>query len=242
MDDTIVNTYITNTFLCLEPEVGKKLLPRYPEFLSDEEKARFELHLEECEYCQERLKLWRATGLAARAESFLEHARALLEERHYKEAIAEYNRALELDPHLLTTEAGQAFFQIGTWLPLTAARSKDEDIWAYLAPSYAPEIQELAAAKPLPPFPIVVEYADGKVKGTITALGRLVFFELLETSEEFETGVTLVGRILQPVIMLKAWEITRGEKQKLGTIASLFGSAEFPDVVNALRTFRVFPG
>ena len=60
--------------------------------------------------------------------------------------------------------------------------------------------------------------------------------------KEFEGGVMLVGKILQPVVMLKAWKITPGEKHKLGTIASLFGSAEFPDVVKTLRTFRVFPG
>jgi hypothetical protein len=75
------------------------------------------------------------------------------------------------------------------------------------------------------------------VKGKVTSAGRLVFFELTETRAEFETGVTLVGKILQPIVMLKTWEITRGKKQRLGTIADLFGSAEFPDLVKTLRTF-----
>jgi hypothetical protein len=64
----------------------------------------------------------------------------------------------------------------------------------------------------------------------------------MEASEEFEAGVMLVGKILQPVVMLKAWEIMQGKKQRLGTIADLFGSSEFPDVIKTLRTFKVFPG
>jgi len=240
--ETKIDLDILDHFLCLEPEVGEELLPLYPEFLSAEEKEQFELHLEGCESCQEHWKLWRATGLALRIEALLKRANTLLEEQHYEKAIAAYNNAMELEPNVLDSTAGQAFFHIGTWLPLTAARSKEEDIMPYLVPGYAPETYEIAAAKSLSPFPLIVEYADGKVKGEITSAGRLIFFELTEASEEFEVGVMLVGKILKPVVMLKAWEIVRGKKQRLGTVADLFGSAEFPNVVKTLRTFRVFPG
>lgn len=239
---TNVNWNIIDHYLCLEPEVGEELLPLYPEFLGAEEKAQFERHVEACEYCQECWKLWQAKGLALRIEALLKRAQALLAEGQYDRALERYNKAVEIEPSVLETPEGQEFFRAGAWLPLTAARSKEEDIMRYLAPSYAPETYEIAAAKSLSPFPVSVEYADGKVKGEITAAGRVVFFELLEASEEFETGIMLVGKILQPVVMLKAWEITRGEKHKLGTITSLFGSTEFPDVVRTLRTFRVFPG
>lgn len=240
--DTNVNWHIIDHYLCLEPEFGEELLPLYPEFLGAEEKAQFELHVEACEYCQECWKLWQAKGLALRIEALLKRAQALLAEGHYDRALERYNKAVDIEPRVLETPEGQEFFRAEVWLPLTTARSKEVDILPYLTPSYAPETYEIAAAKSLSPFPLTVEYADGKIKGEITAAGRVVFFELMEASEEFEAGVMLVGKILQPMVMLKAWEIVRGKKQRLGTIADLFGSSEFPDVINTLRTFKVFPG
>jgi hypothetical protein len=99
----------------------------------------------------------------------------------------------------------------------------------------------MAAAKIPEPLPLAVEFADGKVKGEFSSAGQLVFFELTETREEFEASVMLVGRILQPVVLLKAWEITQGPKHRLGTIEALFGAGEASDVLNAISLFKVFP-
>jgi tetratricopeptide (TPR) repeat protein len=239
--NTKIDLNILEEFVCLEPKIGERLLLLYPDFLSAEEKTRVELHLKGCELCQERLKLWRVTGLKLRIPAFIKQARELLQERHYDEAIRLYNIALELDPKMMATSEGQAFFDSEAWFALTTARTEDQDLTPYVAPSYAPERYQMAAAKIPEPLPLAVEFADGKVKGEFSSAGQLVFFELLETWEEFEAGVMLVGHILQPVVMLRAWEIPRGQKQRLGTIEALFGAGESSDVLNAISMFKVFP-
>lgn len=228
-------------FLCVEPEVGEKLLPFYPEFLSTEEKEQFELHLQGCEYCQKWWKLWETIGLPVRIDALLKQAKVLLEEHQYDEAVETCNDAIELDPEVLDSEVGQDFFCSGAWLQLTAANIKGKDIMPYIFPSYAPGTYELAAATQDIPFPIMVNYADGKVKGKISAGGTSIFFELLEAREDFANGIHLFGRILQPSVALKVWQIRPGKKHRLGTIASLFGSKDLQDISDTLRTFRVFP-
>ncbi len=239
---TKIDLHILEQYECLEPEAGEELLPLYPEFLTEEETVWFEEHLGGCELCREAVKLWQVTGLPMRVSALAKRAKTCLEDRHYEDAIRIYNHALQLEPNIATTESGQDFFQSGAWLSLTAAGIDEQDLMPYVAPSYAPEAYQLAAAAPSDPFPLEVEFADGRVKGTLTSAGRSVFFELLESREEFETGVTLVGKILQPVLLLKAWEIVGEKKCKLGTILELFGSAEFSEIVKTLGSFKVLPG
>lgn len=239
---TRINLDHIEEFVCLEPEVGEQLLPLYPDFLSEEEKKQFELHRDGCENCQERWKLWQVTGLALRIEAILKQAKTLLENHQYEEAIRKYNQAIALDPNVLNTPEGQEFFHVEAWLPLTAARSKEEDLMPYVAPSYAPENYQLAAAESIIPFPLSVEYAEGKVRGRFTTAGNQVFFELLETSQEFKNGVKLVGKITQgPEISFKIWKITPGKRYRLETVTHLFGAAEFAEIIQALRSFEVFP-
>lgn len=238
--ETTVNLDRIKHFVCLEPEVGEHLLPLYPDFLSEQEKKQFELHREGCEYCQERWKLWQVTGLSLRIRAILKHAAALLKEHRHEDALREYNRAIALDPYVLDTPEGETFFQEEVGLPLTAAKIKEKNIMPYVAPSYAPETYELAAAESFDLFPVSVEYAEGKVRGKFTVAGRLVFFELLEAEEEFKQGVTLIGKVVQESsVSLKLWHITPGKKHRLETLANLFGAARFPDVIQALRTFKV---
>lgn len=238
---TTIDTVILDQYCCLEPEVGEHLLFLYPEFLSSHEKQMFERHLQGCESCRERRKLWLATGLGARMTAMLQQITDLVTSRHYFEAIDLYNVTLEIQPTLLDSAEGEACFKAGAWLSPTAARSQDLDITPYLAPGYAPERYEMAAAKTGRAFPLAIEYADGKVKGKISTAGRLVFFEVVEVSEEFAAGVTLVGKVLKPVTMLKTWEIIIGKKQRLGVLSDLFESVELTDIINTLKRFRVFP-
>lgn len=239
---TKINLHIIENFQCLEPEIGKTLLPFYPEFLETDQRTRFELHLEICEHCQERWKLWQATGFSLRIETLLEWAQALLEERQYEEAITAYNRVIALAPDVIETTAGQKIFRSEAWLTLTAAWNKEQDLLSYLTPNDSPGAYEMAAAtSAFSSFPLMVEYDRGRIKGKITAIGRLIFFELLETGKGLESGIRLVGKILQPAVALCIWEISSREKKRLGTIESLFGSTDFPDVIRTLKTFRVFP-
>ena len=237
----VLNLHILENYPCLEPEAGEELLPLYPEFLSDEDNAAFEAHREICQSCQEHWKLWQASGLAIRAETFLTYAEKLLEKHRHEEAVAAYNKALLLDPGVAHTQEGDRFLLSGAWLPLTAARSKQQDIFSYIAPNYTPGAVEMNAAKALSPFPIVLEYAGGKVKGKIFAIGRLIFFELLEANEEFEAGIQLVGGSCRPSVEFIVWSVIPGKKCRLGTAETLFGTAGFADVVKSLRSFRVLP-
>jgi hypothetical protein len=243
---------ILEGFVCLEPDVGEALLPLYPDMLSADEKARFELHLEGCDLCREQMKLWRVTGQALRLEALVKRATDVLANHRYAEAIDLYNRVLRIEPNFADIAAGGEFFQAEVWHPLTAARHKERDLTPYLAPSYAPERYQLAAAATTDIFPLTVEFADGKVKGKITTAGQSVFFELIETQAEFDAGLTLVGRILQPVRLLKAWDIRAGapvdaaggaerKKHRLGTLSDLFQSVEFSEVLETLRSFNVLP-
>lgn len=236
---TTINTFILDHYCCLEPEVGEHLLFLYPEFLSVSEKQVFERHLRGCESCQERCKLWKAVALETRTKAMLARVQALIADRQYAEAIELYNNALELQPDLIDAPEREACFELA--LPPTAARTGEMEITPYLAQEYAPERYEMAAAKTGKAFPLTVEYADGKVKGKIVTAGRLVFFELLEVSEEFAAGIMLVGKVLNPVTMLKTWEILSGKKQRLGAVEDLFESVEMPDVINTVKRFRVFP-
>lgn len=238
---TQIDKIILEHYCCLEPEVGEDKLFLYPEFLSTHEKQRFEQHLQGCESCQERRKLWLSIGLRARIQSLLERAKALVIAGQYLEAIDLYNKILELQPNLLDMPEGVLCFEAGAWLSLTAARSKDTELTPYIAPDHAPEYYEMAAATTTKAFPLAVEYASGKVKGKISTAGRLVFFELVDASEEFAAGIMLVGKVLNPVTMLKSWEIVGDKKQRLGSVSDLFKSIDLPDIINTLKTFRVFP-
>ena len=238
---TTIDTIILEHYCCLEPDVGENVLFLYPEFLSAHEKQMFERHLQGCESCRERRKLWLAIGLGARIKALLQYVASLITARQYLEAIDMYNNVLELQPDLLETPEGEACFEAGAWLSLTAARSTDTEITPYLAPGYTPERYEMAAAKTAKAFPLAIEYAEGKVTGKISTAGRLVFFEVVDVSEEFAAGIMLVGKVLNPVAMLKTWKIIRGKKQRLGAVGDLFESVELPDIINTLKMFRVFP-
>jgi len=238
---TTIDTIILEHYCCLEPEIGENALFLYPEFLSAHEKHVFERHLQGCESCQERRKLWLSIGLGVRIQTLLQQVTALVSARQYLEAIDMYNNVLELQPDLLDTPEGEACFDAGAWLSLTAAWSKDTEITPYLAPSYAPERYEMAAAKTGKAFPLAIEYAEGNVKGKISTAGRLVFFELVDVSEEFAAGIMLVGKVLNPISMLKTWKIITGKKERLGSVGDLFESVELPDIINTLKMFRVFP-
>jgi hypothetical protein len=174
-------------------------------------------------------------------QALLKQAKGLLEDHRYAEAIEIYNNAVALDPNVLSTSQSRTFFGTDAWSGLTAAHTAEQDLLPYIAPEYAPERIEMVAATAPAPFPLAVEFADGKVKGKLTSAGQAIFFELLESGPEFETGVMLVGKLLRPVTLLKTWEIVRGKKHRLGTIPDLFGSTDFPDIIDTLRTFRVFP-
>jgi len=165
----------------------------------------------------------------------------LLAERRLEEAIAAYNHAIEIDPMIIETDAGQQFFLAESWLALTTAQSKEQDILAYLAPTYIPVADEMAAAKSVSAFPVLLEYGHGVVKAKITAIGKLVYCELLGVSAAFETDIRLIGKVCSPAPVLTVWKIPKGQKPQIGTLDSLFGSASFPDVVKTLRTFRVLP-
>jgi hypothetical protein len=125
---------------------------------------------------------------------------------------------------------------------MTVARSETKDLIPYIFPEYSPETYALSATTTRYPFPLAVEYAHGKVKGTLTTAGKLIFFTLEEAKEEFEKGVKLVGKILYPAVALQVWELVLGKPERLGTIESLFGSPDFMDIVRMLNTLRVFPG
>jgi hypothetical protein len=149
---------------------------------------------------------------------------------------------MALDPNVLTSPEGQEFFHTKAWLPLTAAQIKEKDIMPYIAPSYAPEVYEMAAAESLTSFPISVEYAEGKVRGQFTTAGSQVFFELLDTGQEFKNGLKLVGKISRGSdISFKIWTIRPGKRHRLETVTTLFGVAEFPEIIQALRSFKIFP-
>lgn len=225
---------------CLEPEVGAELVPLYPLFLSAEEKQQFEQHLETCEYCQELRKFWRVTGVSLGIKHLLEQGATLLRQQHYTQAIACYNCALELEPGGLGRSASQVFFQTDAWCSITAATLNEQDLMPYIFPSYAPGEYKMAAATPEIPFPIIIEYADGQVKGKFFAAGTSVFFEVFEALGDFAENVILVGQISQPIRSLKVWEILPGKKYRLGTITSLFGAQDLQHVANTLRTFKVF--
>ncbi len=236
--ETRLDPDILEKFVCLEPDVGEELLPLYPESLSPEDRKLFELHRQGCEYCQERWKLWQVTGIPLRIQAILKRTQLLFAERHYEDAVAQCNNVIELKAQVLDTREGQELFHFEASPSLTAARIKNEDIMPYLDP----EIEVLAAAKKSVSLPVSLEYAEGKVKGKFSAAGRFVFFELLEHSSEFKSGVVLVGKILHPKTMFKTWTLFQEKKKlRLGTIADLFGSAEFPDIVSSLRTFSVYP-
>lgn len=236
-----INFFILEHALCLEPEVGEDLLPFYPEFLSPEKKAQFELHLEGCEFCQERWKLWQATGLALRVEAILNQAKDLLQHRQYAEAIARYNHALAIAPEIFETADALEFLQHDAWMPLNSARSKTRDISLFVVPNHEPGAQVLAAASVVSAFPITLEYDQGNVMLKISALGRFIFSELVHVSQEFEAGIQVVGKEASVKTALRTWTLLPGKKYKLGAIDVLFGSADFADIVRTLRTFRVFP-
>jgi hypothetical protein len=240
--NTTLDLDILKTYPCLEPEVGEELLLFYPDFLTAEEKQQFEIHLEGCEACQERLKLRHVIGHLAQIKMILKQARILMGARRYDDAIALYNRVLGREPDLLDTSTGQEFFHSNVLFPMTVARSETKDLMPYIFPEYSPETYALSATTTHNPFPLAVEYAHGKVKGTLTTAGKLLFFTVEEAKEEFEKGVKLVGRILHPTIALKVWDLIPGKPKRLGTIESLFGSPEFTDITKMLSTLRVFPG
>lgn len=174
--------------------------------------------------------------------SLLRQARTLLTRRRYEEAIAAYNLAVEQDPGLLETPAGLEFFLDDTWLPLTAAHNKDRDLLPYLLPEYHPATYTLSASASRALFPLILEYAGGKVKGRLSTAGRSLFFTVEEVSQPFEQGVKFVGRILSPTPRLKVWTITPGKPHKLGTIAELFGSSTLTDASRtSLKMLKVFP-
>jgi hypothetical protein len=240
--NTTVDLDILKTYPCLEPEVGEELLLFYPDFLTAEEKQQFESHLEGCEACQERLKVRHIMGHLVHIKMILKQARIFLEARRYDDAIALYNRVLEREPDLSDTSIGQEFFHPDMLFPMTAARSETKDLMPYIFPEYSPETYALSATTTRYPFPLTVEYAHGKVKGTLTTAGKLIFFTLEEAKEEFEKGVKLVGKILHPTVTFKVWGLALGKPERLGTIESLFGSPDFMDIARMLHTLRVFPG
>lgn len=225
---------------CLEPEVGAEFMPLYPLLLSPEEQQQFEQHLEVCQYCQELKKFWRVTGVSLGIEHLLEQGAALLQQQRYAQAIAYYNRALELEPGALDNLEHQVFSQTNVWFSVTAATCREKDLLPYIFPSHEPGEYQMAAATPEIPFPILVEYADGQIKGKLSTAGTLVFFEVFEARGGFAEGMMLVGQVLQPTRALQVWEIIPGRKYRLGTIASLFGAHDLQHVVNTLRMFKVF--
>ncbi len=228
-------------YLCIEPEAGKDLLFRYPEFLSQEEQEQFKLHLSICDYCQEQWNMWRSMALSLRVPALLEQAQDLLTALQYEEAIEIYNDAVKIEPSIGQQEEGLSFFQHQIWLPLTTAKSKDRDILEHIAPELTSVAEKMVAAPSISPFPVTLEYADGEVKAKIFTIGKFVYFQLIEARRTFETGVRLIGKVLSPSIKLTTWEFLQGKKQKLGTIDSLFGSAKFEDVIQTLKTFKVLP-
>jgi tetratricopeptide (TPR) repeat protein len=242
MMNTTVDLDILKTYPCLEPEVGEELLLFYPDFLTADEKQQFETHLEGCEACQESLKARHIMEHLAHIKMILKQARILMEARRYDGAIALYNRVLEREPDLLDTSTGQEFFHSNVLFPVTTARGETKDLIPYIFPEYSPETYTLSASTTHNPFPLAVEYAHGKVKGTLTTAGKLIFFTLEEAKEEFEKGVKLVGKILHPATMLRVWGLALGKPERLGTIESLFGSPDFMDIARMLNTLRVFPG
>jgi len=236
-----VDQDILEHYCCLEPEVGEQLLFLYPEFLSDDQKQAFELHVQTCEACRERQKFWQAMGLAFRVEALLNRVTSLIVHQDYQGAFETYNQLLGIHPDIWKTLAGETCFQAGAWQSLTAARSKDRDFTPYLAPGYAPQTYQLAAASSFHIFPLTIKYAGGKITGKLSTVGRQVFFELVDASDEFQEGILLAGTILQPVIMLKSWSIVPGRKQRLGRLHEFFESVELPHVIDALRRFKVYP-
>jgi tetratricopeptide (TPR) repeat protein len=248
---TTIKLDVLEHFECLEPKVGAELLLLYPEFLTPEECERFELHLQSCEHCQERWKLWRATGLAVRIEAILQRANALLDEHRYEDAVAEYNRAARLAP-ALEQGIGKSFWEHTAWTLPSAATSHGADILPFLSTAYAPDAYQMAASvQRLSPFPVDLKYEDeqGTVNGKITSRGRQVFVTI-EASGDYAAGMKLLARVFHapkesnadapPVPTFQWWEITPGQTQRLGTIETLFGSQE-PDVLKWLNTFRVIP-
>lgn len=185
-----VDLDILTQYCCLEPECGEQLVFLYPEFLSDEQRSAFELHLEGCESCRERRKLWQATGLRVRLDALLKQAERFFAENRHEEAVELYLPILTLQADLRPGDEGIRTFQEGRGLPLTAARSKQRDILPYFRPRNAPDAYELAAAAPHSIFPLTVEYAEGNVKGKISTQALLVFFELQDVSEEFRMALS----------------------------------------------------
>lgn len=226
---------------CLEPEVGADFVPLYPVFLSAEEKQQFEQHLAICQYCQELKKLWQVTGVSLGIEHLLEQGTTLLQQQRYAQAIACYNRVLELEPDALDHLESQVLSQADHCFSATGATCREKALLPYIFPSYAPGEYKMAAATPEILFPIFLEYADGDVKGKLSVAGTSVFFEVLEARGDFANGLILIGQILQPTCSLKMWEMTPGKKHRLGAIASLFGVHDLQHVANTLRTFKVFP-
>lgn len=239
--ETRLNFDILEQFVCLEPEVGEELLPRYPEFLTPEECEQFELHLQGCELCQERVKLWQVSGVPLRVEAIAAQTRRLFGEKQYDAAVSLCNHAVVLNPSLLDTPEGREMVYGEPQFSLSAATVRDEDILPY----FQPDVEVLAAAKKKISLPVSLEYrglTGGKVTGRFSAAGRFVFFELLDYTTEFAHGVELIGKTLAPQTMIKRWTIHQEKKKRrLGTIAELFGNAELPDIVNSLQTFCVLP-
>jgi len=236
-----IDTILLEYGECLEPEVGAEWLLFYPGLLSAAERQIFEQHLTACDYCREMRKFWHLTGIHVGVDTVLKQAEDDLRNRRYESAIARYNRIARFVPNIGESEAGQALWSLARWHRLTAAKTPTRNLLAMIFPSHALGSYAMAAAANETAFPIFVEYADGQVKGKISASGTFLFFELLELSEEFRRGVFLVGRYLDPPIPMYLWKITPGQKHRLGTILSVFGGAEVEKISNALRTFNVFP-
>lgn len=225
---------------CLEPEVGEELLLFYPGLLSDEERQQFERHRAACDYCREAYQFWRATGVTSGVKAALAKAKHYVHRHQPERALVLYNRAARFVPDLADTADGQAFWDASGWFQLSAATMKARDLMPFIFPSYAPTSYALAAATDEAAFPLFVEYAQGQVKGKISAAGNIIFFELFHLGPAFQAGVFLVGKNLDPPIPMYIWKITPGQKHRLGTIASLFGKFDMQHISNTLRTFRVF--
>ena len=92
-------------YKCIEPEVGEKLIDRYPEKIPQRHRRDFETHILACDKCRERIKLvsWMKDGLRKHSESELaveelsEQGIRLFISNQFEKAIEKFVDAIKLD-------------------------------------------------------------------------------------------------------------------------------------------------